>query len=102
MVTNADKLLAKAKYPLLAENEALQQYFLDKLVLWNNTLESLSQNQSYKISNGQNSSRDLERVEIDEAQSQVDIWTEKLENLVGTSIDAPKIRTVFTAGIPVC
>ena len=96
MITNADKLLAKAKYPKLAVNEALEKYFLDKLTIWSETLETLSQNQSYKISNGQNSSRDLERVEVAEAQSQVNIWTEKLENLIGTSTTAPKIRTVFT------
>jgi len=96
MITNADKLLAKAKYPTESESKALELYFLDKLTLWNNTLESLSQNQSYKISNGQSSSRDLNRVEIEDAQSQVNIWTDKLENLIGQSADAPKLRTVFT------
>ena len=98
MITYADKLIAKSKYPSLSEKEALKEYYLDNLIMWNNTLESLSQNQSYKISNGQNSSRDLERVTIEDAQNQVNKWTEKLENLTGSSITKPIFSTIQTHG----
>ncbi|MHA1193228.1 MAG: hypothetical protein ACTSP9_13180 [Promethearchaeota archaeon] len=94
MITKADELLA------VKAGKSLEDYFLDNLVIWTNTLESLSQNQKYIISNGQNSKRELERVQIKEAQSQVDYWTEKIECLDGKSLTAPKIRTLFTTGYP--
>ena len=94
MITNADRLLAARA------SKTLEDYFLDNLVIWKNTLDSLSQNQSYQISNGQNSKRELERVKIEDAQKQVDKWENKLECLTGSSITAPKIRTIYTAGIP--
>lgn len=93
MITTADKLRASKL------GKTLEDYFLDNLDEWENTLSALSQNQEYKISNGQNSKRELLRVKIDEAQTQVDRWTNKLECLeTGSSVDAPKIRTVYTAG----
>ncbi len=98
MITYADKAIAKSKYPSLTENKALEQYFLDNIILWSNTLESLSLSQDYKISNGQNSQRELTRVEVAEAQTQLSKWTEKLENLNGGSTQAPKFATIQTHG----
>jgi len=98
MITYADKAISKSKYPLLTENEALKQYFLDNIILWSNTLESLSLSQDYKISNGQNSERQLTRVEVAEAESQLKKWTEKLENLNGSSTTKPRFATIQTHG----
>jgi len=102
MITYADKAIAKSKYPSLTEKKALEQYFIDNITLWSNTLESLSMSQDYKISNGQSSSRELTRVEIDEAQSQLNIWTEKLENLNNSSIQSPRFATIQTHGNRIC
>ena len=98
MITYADKALAKSKYPSLAETAALKQYYLDNVILWSNTLESLSLSQEYKISNGQNSQRDLKRVEVEEAESQLYKWTQKLEEVNGGSIGKPRFTTIQTHG----
>ena len=90
MITNADRLRAKQA------GKTLENYFLDNLDIWETALESVSQAQSYTISNGQSSSRTLTRANIKEIENQVNKWTEKLENLVDLSTLSPKIRTIFS------
>ena len=98
MITYADKAISKSKYPLLTENEALKQYFLDNIILWSNTLESLSLSQDYKISNGQNSKRKLTRADADEVTKMLNFWENEWHRLQGTSLTAPKINTIYTVG----
>jgi len=90
MITNADILRAGRA------GKTLENYFLDNLDTWEAALESVSQAQSYTISNGQSSSRTLTRANIKEIETQVNKWTEKIENLIESSTVSPKLRTIFT------
>jgi len=90
MITNADRLRASKV------GKSLEDYFLDNLDEWETALSAISQAQSYTISNGQSSSRTLTRANLKEVETQVNRWTEKIENLLDSSTVSPKFRTIFT------
>jgi len=90
MITNADRLRASKV------GKSLEDYFLDNLDEWETALSALSQSQSYTISNGQSSFRTLTRTNLKEVETQVNRWTEKIENLLDSSTVSPKFRTIFT------
>ena len=73
---------------------------LDNYELWFKANQALSQNKEYEIANGQNSKRKLTRADADEVEQNLLYWENEVSRLQGTSINTPKIRTVFTAGIP--
>ncbi len=73
---------------------------LDQFEAWYNASIALSQNKDYSIKNGQNSERRLTRADAKEVEQNLLYWENEVSRLQGTSINTPKIRTVFTAGIP--
>ena len=94
----------KTALELLAERKGgsvtTLQLALDQYEAWYNANLALAQNKSYTISNGQNSKRELDRADADEVKEMLNYWENEVARLQGTSINAPKIRTIFTAGIP--
>ncbi len=67
--------------------------------MWFKANQALSLNKEYEISNGQNSKRRLTRADSDEVLEQLAYWENQLALLQGEEIAAPKIRTIFTAGV---
>ena len=73
---------------------------LDQYEAWYNASLALAQNKDYEISNGQNSKRKLTRADAKEVEQNLLYWENEVARLQGTSINAPKIRTIFTTGYP--
>lgn len=96
--------MAKSALELLAERNndgrSALEIALDNYELWFKASEALAQNKDYEISNGQNSKRKLTRADADEVKMMINYWEEEIAKLQGESITAPKIRTIYTAGIP--
>jgi len=96
--------MAKTALELLAERNddgrSALELALDNYELWFKANQALSQNKEYEIANGQNSKRKLTRADADEVQQNLLYWENEISRLQGTSINAPKIRTIYTSGIP--
>lgn len=94
--------MAKTALELLSERNndgrSALDLALDQYQTWYNASISLSQNKEYQIDNGQNSKRRLTRADASEVKANLDYWENELTRLQGSSITAPKIRTIFTAG----
>lgn len=71
---------------------------LDNYELWFKANQALSLNKEYEISNGQNSKRKLTRADADEVKQNLDYWENEIARLQGSSINKPKIRTIYTVG----
>lgn len=97
-------MASKTALELLAERiggtSTSLELALDQYQAWYNASLALAQNKEYEISNGQNSKRKLTRADADEVEQNLLYWENEIARLQGTSINAPKIRTVFTAGYP--
>lgn len=75
---------------------AVEQYNL-----WFKANQALSQNKTYKIDNGQNSKRELTRADAKEVKENLDYWENEVRKAQGgESLNSPKIRTIYTAGLP--
>lgn len=96
--------MAKTALQLLSErnNDGRSdlELALDNYEQWFNASQALAQNKDYEISNGQNSKRRLSRADADEVKMMLGYWEEEVAKLQGTSVFAPKIRTIYTAGVP--
>ncbi len=96
--------MAKTALELLAErngdDRSSLELALDNFEVWNKASQALAQNKDYEISNGQNSKRKLSRADADEVKMMLDYWENEIAKIQGVSITAPKLRTIFTAGIP--
>jgi len=73
---------------------------LDQFEAWYNASLALSQNKDYSIKNGQNSERRLTRADAKEVEQNLLYWENEVARLQGESINAPKIRTLYTVGTP--
>ena len=95
-------MATKTALELLAERKGGSttslELALDQYEAWYNASLALSQNKDYEISNGQNSKRKLSRADAKEVEQNLLYWENEVARLQGDSINAPKIRTVFTAG----
>ena len=95
-------MATKTALELLAERKGgtttSLELALDQYEAWYNASLALSQNKDYEISNGQNSKRKLSRADAKEVEQNLLYWENEVARLQGDSINAPKIRTVFTAG----
>lgn len=96
--------MAKTALELLAERNddgrSALELALDNYELWFKANQALSQNKEYEIANGQNSKRKLTRADADEVQQNLLYWENEVAKAQGTSINAPKVRTLYTAGTP--
>ena len=96
--------MAKTALELLAERKGgtttTLELALDQYEAWYNASLALAQNKEYEISNGQNSKRKLTRADADEVEQQMLYWENEIARLEGTSLNTPKIRTIFTTGYP--
>lgn len=72
---------------------------LDNYQMWYDANQALSLNKEYEISNGQNSKRKLSRADADEVQKNLNYWENEWNRLQGSSINAPKINTIYTTGL---
>ena len=97
--------MAKTALQLLSERNndgrSSLELALDNYELWFKANQALSQNKTYKISNGQSSSRELTRADASEVLKNLNYWENEVSKLQGEEIAAPKIRTIFTVGYPV-
>lgn len=95
-------MATKSALELLAEREGTTalELALDNYQLWYNANAALSLNKEYEIANGQNSKRKLTRADSDEVLDQLNYWENELGKLQGIDPSAPKLSTIFTAGIP--
>lgn len=96
--------MAKSALELLAErnndDRSALELALDSYELWFKANQALSQNKDYSIKNGQNSERRLTRADANEVEQNMLYWENEVARLQGKSINTPKIRTVYTAGVP--
>ena len=96
--------MAKTALELLAERKGgtttTLELALDQYEAWYNANLALAQNKEYEISNGQNSKRKLTRADADEVEQNLLYWENEVARLQGTSLNAPKIRTLYTVGYP--
>ena len=97
-------MATKTALELLAERNndgrSALELALDEYEAWNKASLALAQNKDYKISNGQNSRRELTRADAQEVKDMLNYWENEVARLQGDEINAPKIRTVYTAGTP--
>ena len=97
-------MATKTALELLAERKGGSttslELALDQYEAWYNASLALSQNKDYSIKNGQNSERRLTRADADEVEQNLLYWENEVSKLQGDSINAPKIRTLYTAGTP--
>ena len=73
---------------------------LDNYQMWFDANQALALNKEYTITNGQNSQRKITRADAKEVKDNLDYWENKVAEAQGSSLNAPKINTIFTAGIP--
>ena len=94
--------MAKTALQLLADRKGTTplSLALDNYELWYNANQALSLNKDYEIQNGQSSKRRLTRADADEVKMNLDYWENEVARLQGTSIVAPKINQLYTAGTP--
>ena len=94
----------KTALELLAERKGKTplDLALDNYSMWYDANQALSLNKDYTIKNGQNSERSLSRADADEVESQLKYWENKVSELQGQSINAPKFGVIFTNGHPKC
>jgi hypothetical protein len=94
----------KTALELLAERNndgrSALELALDNYELYYKANQALSQNKEYEINNGQNSKRRLTRADAKEIEQNMLYWENEVAKLQGTSLNALKIRTIFTSGIP--
>ena len=97
-------MATKTALELLAErnddDRSALELALDSYELWFKANQALAQNKDYSIKNGQNSERRLTRADANEVEQNMLYWENEVARLQGESINAPKIRTLYTAGIP--
>lgn len=90
LISELPEYAGKSKLDLAVENYNL----------WYKANQALSLNKQYEINNGQNSKRTLTRADASEIKMNLDYWENEIAVAQGSSITAPKIRTIFTVGIP--
>jgi len=94
--------MVKTALELLAERvgKTTLELTLNNYQMWYDANQALALNKEYTISNGQNSQRKLTRADAKEVKDNLDYWENKVAEAQGESLNAPKINTIFTAGIP--
>ncbi len=94
--------MAKTAIDLLAERLETTplELALDNYQMWFDANQALALNKEYTITNGQNSQRKITRADAKEVKDNLDYWENKVAEAQGSSLNAPKINTIFTAGIP--
>ena len=94
----------KTALELLAErnndDRSALELALDQYEAWNKASLALAQNKEYSIKNGQNSERRLTRADAKEVEQNLLYWENEVARLQGESINAPKINTIYTVGVP--
>ena len=95
-------MAVKTALELLAEREGKTtlELALNNYSMWYDANQALSLNKEYTITNGQNSQRKITRADAKEVKDNLDYWENKVAEAQGSSLNAPKINTIFTAGIP--
>ncbi len=94
--------MAKSALELLADRlgKTPLEIALDSYQMWYDANQALSLNKEYEIANGQNSKRKLTRADSQEVLEQMNYWDDELGKLQGSDPSAPKIRTIYTSGVP--
>lgn len=83
------------------EGKTYEKYCLDNYIVWKNAQLALSQNKSYSITNGQSSSRNLTRADLDEVMAAMRYWEDEWKKAKGKAPSyKPQFNTVFTQGYP--